>query len=83
MVQQHFKGRSLAGFQGALGAGVNFGFQTATAERADDASVLEKKRLGADALRAGAFDAGNQSQGKRLVLRQRGGELFIKARHGN
>ena len=43
----------------------------------------KNKRLGANALRAGAFDAGNQRQRERLVLRQRGGELFIKAGHGN
>ncbi len=81
MVEHHLERGGLAGLQGFSGAGVDFGFEAAAAERADDFAVGEKQRLGADALRAGAFRAGNQREHERLVFRQRGGKLFVEARH--
>ena len=83
VVEHHVERGGLAGLQGFYGARVDFGFETAAAERADDFSVGKKQRLGADALRAGAFRAGNQREHERLFFRQRGGKLFVKSGHGN
>ena len=81
VVEHHVERGGLAGLQGFFGARVNLGFEAAAAERAGDFAVGKKQRLGADALRAGTFRAGNQRQHEWPALVQRGDQLFVKSRH--
>lgn len=78
VIEQHVKLRRPAGFQGGQCPRLNFGFETAAAECADDFSVGEKHGLRAGALRAGAFRAGNERQREWLTG---GGKLLIDADH--
>ena len=68
MVEQEVKGRGLAGAERLDGALLDFGFETAAAQCAADATIRVEQRLGADLLRAGALDAGDQAQRDRLTV---------------
>ena len=81
MVEHHVERGGLTGLQRFFGARVNLGFEAAAAERAGDFTVGKKQRLGADALRAGTFRAGNQREHERPVFSQRGGKLLIEPNH--
>jgi hypothetical protein len=58
---------------------MNFGFETAAAERASDFSPRKKNGLGPGALRTGAFGAGDERERERLI--RSGGKLFVEAGH--
>src|SRR5579859_2804273 len=67
MVQQKVERGGLAGAERLNGALLDFGFQAAAAERAQDAAIGIKQRLRADLLRAGTFHRGDDAQGRRLA----------------
>ena len=62
VIEQQVEGRPLPRAQGLDGALLDLGFQATAAERALDAPVSIKQRLGADLLRAGSLDPGDDAQ---------------------
>lgn len=60
---------------------MDFRLQATAAESADNPAVLKEQRLGAQALRAGAFDARDEGQREGLVGLKRGDELLVKVLH--
>ena len=62
VVEQEIEGGRLASAKGVDGALLDFSFETTTTERAVDAAIGIKQGLGADFLRAGTFDAGDERE---------------------
>src|ERR1700674_3305428 len=62
VIQQQIERGSLAGAKRLNGALLDFSFQATAAQRAVQAAVGIKQRLGPDLLRAGSFDAGDERQ---------------------
>ena len=62
MIQHEFKSLGLPGLQRMQRQASGFRFQTATAERALDASIRSENRLRAELLRAGTLDARNDAE---------------------
>ena len=67
VVEQQVERRRLAGAQRQDGPMLDFGLQAAAAQRAFDAAIGIKERLGADLLRAGTFDAGDDAERDRFT----------------
>ena len=67
MIEQQVERRRLARAQGLDGPLLDLGLQATAAQRALDAPVRIKQRLGADLLRAGPLHAGDDAERHRLA----------------
>jgi len=81
VVENEVEGFRLTGDERLPGAVLDFGFEAAAAHGSCDASVGVEEGLGADFLRAGAFDVRDDAEGYGFVGRRGCCEDFVERGH--